>query len=108
MGTRRSVGPHCHRLGVCHRDLKLENLLIDANGDVRLSDFGLAATVAPDGSDLLLTRCGTPHYAAPEVLLERPYDGFQADVWSCGVILYALLCGHLPFQDPSMRTRLAI
>lgn len=111
---------HCHRRGVCHRDLKLENLLLDASGAVRISDFGLAAIVALPSSargrvheddDVtteerrqLHTVCGTPHYAAPEVLLQRPcgYDGFVADAWSCGVVLYVLLAGRLPFEAPSV------
>ncbi|CAM8958648.1 unnamed protein product [Rhodiola kirilowii] len=93
----------CHSRGVSHRDLKPENLLLDENGDLKVSDFGLSALpqqVRNDG--LLHTRCGTPAYVAPEVLRKKGYGGAEADVWSCGVVLYVLLAGFLPFQDENM------
>ncbi|WOL13900.1 CBL-interacting serine/threonine-protein kinase 5-like isoform X3 [Canna indica] len=93
----------CHSRGVSHRDLKPENLLLDANGDLKVSDFGLSALpeqLRHDG--LLHTQCGTPAYVAPEILRSRGYDGAKADLWSCGVILFALLAGFLPFQDESL------
>ncbi|KAL9235637.1 hypothetical protein vseg_010380 [Gypsophila vaccaria] len=96
----------CHSRGVYHRDLKLENLLLDHLGDLKVSDFGLSTFF--DGVDqqeqLLRTSCGTPHYVAPEVVSKRGqgYDGAKADIWSCGVILYVLLAGYHPFHDDNV------
>lgn len=93
----------CHSRGVSHRDLKPENLLLDDNENLKISDFGLSALpeqLRHDG--LLHTQCGTPAYVAPEVLRRKGYDGAKADTWSCGVILYVLLAGFLPFQDENL------
>ncbi|XP_039003142.1 CBL-interacting protein kinase 2-like [Hibiscus syriacus] len=93
----------CHTQGVYHRDLKLENLLIDENGALKVSDFGLSALAESKHQDMLLhTTCGTPAYVAPEVIHRKGYDGAKADVWSCGVVLYALLAGSLPFNDSNL------
>ncbi|KAG2600866.1 CBL-interacting protein kinase 30-like [Panicum virgatum] len=96
----------CHSRGVFHRDLKPENLLLDARGDLKVSDFGLSALQDAGarvcGDALLHTACGTPAYVAPEVLLKCGYDGAKADIWSCGVILFVLLAGYLQFSDTSL------
>ncbi|XP_020087874.1 CBL-interacting protein kinase 24 isoform X2 [Ananas comosus] len=89
---------YCHSKGVFHRDLKPENLLLDSRGNLKVSDFGLSA-LTQQGVGLLHTTCGTPNYVAPEVLNKQGYDGAAADVWSCGVILYVLMAGFLPFND---------
>ncbi|GFP83232.1 cbl-interacting protein kinase 2 [Phtheirospermum japonicum] len=93
----------CHSRGVYHRDLKPENLLLDENGNLKVSDFGLSALAESRRQDgLLHTTCGTPAYVAPEVISRRGYDGAKADIWSCGVVLFVLLSGNLPFQDSNL------
>ncbi|XP_075493127.1 SNF1-related protein kinase catalytic subunit alpha KIN10-like isoform X1 [Primulina tabacum] len=91
---------YCHRNMVVHRDLKPENLLLDSKRNVKIADFGLS-NIMRDGH-FLKTSCGSPNYAAPEVISGKLYAGPEVDVWSCGVILYALLCGTLPFDDENI------
>ncbi|KAF8534710.1 kinase-like domain-containing protein [Trichophaea hybrida] len=88
---------YCHRHKIVHRDLKPENLLLDSNLNVKIADFGLS-NIMTDGN-FLKTSCGSPNYAAPEVIGGKLYAGPEVDVWSCGVILFVLLCGKLPFDD---------
>merc|ERR1712137_990874 len=98
-----SAVDYCHSRGVYHRDLKPENLLLDENGDLKVTDFGLSALSATRGQDgLLYTTCGTPAYVAPEVINKKGYDGAKADIWSCGVVLFVLLAGYLPFNDANL------
>ena len=91
----------CHRQHVIHRDLKPENVLLDAAGDIKVIDFGLG-TILSYGDEVLTVACGSPHYAAPEMLLGGGYLGQRADMWSLGVCLYAMMCGCLPFDEPEM------
>ncbi|XP_044499768.1 CBL-interacting serine/threonine-protein kinase 1-like [Mangifera indica] len=94
---------YCHNKGVFHRDLKLENVLVDSKGNIKISDFGLSALPQHFRDDgLLHTTCGSPNYVAPEVLANRGYDGATSDIWSCGVILYVILSGYLPFDDRNL------
>ncbi|EOA40481.1 hypothetical protein CARUB_v10009206mg [Capsella rubella] len=94
---------YCHNKGVFHRDLKLENVLLDAKGHIKITDFGLSALPQHFREDgLLHTTCGSPNYVAPEVLANKGYDGAASDIWSCGVILYVILTGCLPFDDTNL------
>lgn len=93
----------CHSRGVYHRDLKPENLLLDENENLKVTDFGLSALAESKRQDgLLHTTCGTPAYVAPEIIARKGYDGAKADIWSCGVILFVLLAGYLPFHDSNL------
>lgn len=92
---------YCHRYRVTHRDIKPENIMMEHGcRSVKLSDFGLSS-ITHDGR-FFETSCGTPNYASPEVVSGRLYGGPEADVWSCGVVLYAMLCGTLPFDDSNI------
>lgn len=93
---------YCHRHKIVHRDLKPENLLLDDHYNVKIADFGLS-NIMTDGN-FLKTSCGSPNYAAPEVISGKLYAGPEVDVWSCGVILYVLLVGRLPFDDEYIPT----
>ncbi|KAK4131181.1 Pkinase-domain-containing protein [Trichocladium antarcticum] len=96
---------YCHRHKIVHRDLKPENLLLDDNLNVKIADFGLS-NIMTDGN-FLKTSCGSPNYAAPEVIGGKLYAGPEVDVWSCGVILYVLLVGRLPFDHEHIPTLFA-
>ncbi|KAG6492687.1 CBL-interacting protein kinase 18-like [Zingiber officinale] len=98
-----SAVDYCHSRGIYHRDLKPENLLLDENDNLKVSDFGLSTLVDSERLDRLLhTTCGTPAYVAPEVISRMGYDGANADIWSCGVILFVLMSGYYPFQDSNL------
>jgi len=92
---------YCHQRLVCHRDLKPENLLLNRRLEVKICDFGMT-NLNPPGQ-FLETSCGSPHYAAPEVVSGEMYNGLEADIWSTGVILYAMTTGQLPFDDDNIQ-----
>ena len=87
---------YCHVNNVIHRDMKLENLLLDDDLNIKIIDFGLSAIVVP--GKRLRVHCGSPSYAAPEIVSRREYDGPPVDVWSLGVVLFAMTAGYLPFH----------
>lgn len=90
---------YIHKCGICHRDLKPENLLLDEQRNIKIVDFGLSNTYTENST--LKTACGSPCYAAPEMIAGKKYHGLGSDIWSCGIILYAMTCGYLPFEDPN-------
>jgi BR serine/threonine kinase len=94
---------YLHAHSICHRDLKPENILLTEMNEIKIADFGFARWMKQNIAE---TSCGSPHYAAPEVVRGTPYDGCAADIWSSGVILFALLSGRLPFYDPIVRNLL--
>lgn len=96
-----SAVEYSHRLKIVHRDLKPENILLDNELNIKITDFGLSNEIS-DG-DFLTTSCGSPNYAAPEVIRGGVYAGPEIDVWSSGVILYVMLCGRLPFEDDDLQ-----
>lgn len=96
---------YCHKNGIVHRDVKLENILVTKDNQVKLCDFGLAAEIS---EDLLDEYCGSVCYTAPEILKFQPYDGRKSDVWSLGVVLYSMLTGYLPFAMDSANTCFSI
>lgn len=91
---------YCHEHKIVHRDLKPENLLLDSKDNLKIADFGLSNFMS-DGN-FLKTSCGSPNYAPPEVIGGKLYAGPEVDIWSCGVILYVMLCGKMPFDDESI------
>ena len=88
---------YIHSKGIAHRDLKPENLLLDKEKKLKIIDFGLSNYF--DGKNYLKTPCGSPCYASPEMISKNSYDGFKIDIWAIGIILFACLCGYLPFED---------
>ena len=90
---------YIHSLGIVHRDLKPENLLLTKDNILKIIDFGLSNYFKEDQPELLETPCGSPCYASPEMLSGKSYDGFKIDIWATGIILFAMLCGFLPFDD---------
>lgn len=108
---------YIHDQNICHRDIKPENLLLDSNMNIKISDFGLSAFIGEDAYGIICftssfkdtnslqhTTCGSPNYVAPEVLKESGYNGRFSDIWSCGVVLFVMVAGYLPFDEPSLST----
>ena len=90
---------YIHHKNIVHRDLKPENLLLSKDNILKIVDFGLSNYYYLDGK-LLSTPCGSPCYASPEMVCGNRYNGFRIDIWSCGIIIFAMICGYLPFEDP--------
>lgn len=97
---------YCHSFNICHRDLKPENILLNRDGNVKIADFGMAA-LQQNPDHQLKTSCGSPHYAAPEVIRAGSYKGDKVDIWSMGIVLFATLAGYLPFDHPNLTILLA-
>ena len=91
---------YIHHKNIVHRDLKPENLLLSQGNILKIVDFGLSNYYYPE-EQLLSTPCGSPCYASPEMVCGNKYNGFKIDVWSCGIIIFAMICGYLPFEDPN-------
>lgn len=92
---------YCHAKRIVHRDIKLDNLLLDEDGSVKLCDFGVSKHLK-DHNEVMTEQCGTPAYIAPEILKDKGYKGFGVDIWSLGVCLYAMLYGTVPFKANNM------
>ena len=90
---------YLHEVGIAHRDLKLENILLNFKNDIKIIDFGLSNKYNKDNDELLQSSCGSPCYAAPEMIRGTKYHGLDTDIWSSGIILYLMLCKSFPFND---------
>jgi serine/threonine protein kinase len=87
---------HIHCRSVIHRDIKLDNILLDCEKGVKICDFGVSKIIKK--GQIIQEQCGTPAYLAPEIIIDKGYEGFFVDIWSLGVLLYAMLCGTVPFK----------
>ena len=93
---------YCHSKNIVHRDLKLENIIIDDNKNIKIIDFGFSIVVSPDKT--LNIFCGTPSYMAPEIVSKKDYKGHLTDTWALGILLFTLLCGHFPFRGKKIES----
>ena len=91
---------YCHEKNIVHRDIKMENILIDDNKNVKIIDFGFSIISEPDKK--LNIFCGTPSYMAPEIVSKINYKGTPADIWALGILLFALLTGTFPFRGSNI------
>jgi len=91
---------YCHSKRILHRDIKLDNILLSLEGVVKICDFGVSKIVNP--GERMTEQCGTPAYIAPEILVDKGYEGFAIDIWSAGVVLFAMLYGTVPFKANNM------
>ena len=91
---------HIHCRSVIHRDIKLDNILLDCEKGVKICDFGVSKIIKK--GQVIQEQCGTPAYLAPEIIIDKGYEGFFVDVWSLGVLLFAMLCGTVPFKASNL------
>ena len=92
---------YCHSKKILHRDIKLDNILLNSEGNIKICDFGVSRTV--HAGEIMKEQCGTPAYIAPEILKGRGYEGYAVDIWSAGVVLYAMVYGAVPFKASNMQ-----
>ena len=91
---------HCHDAGISHRDIKMDNILVNEDGQLKIIDFGFAVKRS-EPSELISNFCGTPSFMCPEILKRSPYDPHKADIWALGVLLYKLCTDRYPFRAES-------